>query len=63
MLRCGRNAQRVLCQGALIMQPVPLTFAFNQDDGKGGVEFKGCSLHDGFGGFDGFCRSFKGQHD
>ena len=26
----------------------------NQDDGKGGVEFKGGSLHDGCGGFDGF---------
>ena len=25
-----------------------------QDDGKGGVGFKGGSLHDGFGGFDGF---------
>ena len=29
----------------------------SQDDGKRRVEFKGGSLHDGFGGFDGFGSS------
>ena len=32
----------------------------NQDHGKGGFEFKGGSLHDGFGGFDGLGGS--GEH-
>ena len=48
--------------------PAEDSLSFHQDDGKGGVEFKGGSLHDGFGGFDSqkstlpsFCLSYKIQ--
>ena len=37
-----------------------LSVLINQHHGNRGVEFKGGSLHDGFGGFDGFGGS--GEH-
>ena len=36
------------------MQTVLKILKFSQNHGEGGVELKGGSLHDGFGGFDGF---------
>ena len=45
----------------LVLPRKPLNMPmFDQDHGKGGVEFKGGNLHDGFGGFDGFGGS--GEH-
>ena len=35
----------------------------DQDVGKGGVEFKGGSLHDGFGGFEDFVRAARVQNE
>ena len=51
----GEKLQKISCH-----QESANFLLFFQDDGKGGVEFKGGSLHDGFGGFDGFGGS--GEH-